>query len=143
MNPLAAELNQALEDMDHEEDIRVILLKGNGRVFCAGIDVSVLPMQGVRDLRTWIKSMHKVHTTITRLVKPVIVAAHGVAAANGAGLVASADLAVVAEGTRIGTTAINLGLFCMGPAVPLSRCVGKKHALDCLIYITFLLTYVI
>ena len=127
---LATELNQALVDMDKEDDIRVILIKGNGRVFCAGIDVSVLPMESIRDLRSWIKLMHKVHVTITRLTKPVIVAAHGVAAANGAGLVASADMAVVAEGTRIGTTAINVGLFCMGPAVPLSRCVGKKHALE-------------
>ncbi len=130
---LADELNQALVDMDNEGDIRVVVLKGNGRVFCAGIDVSVLPMKGILEYRPWIRAMEKVILTIAHMVKPVIVAAHGVAAANGAGLVAAADLAIVAEGTRIGTTAINVGLFCMGPAVPLSRSLGRKLALEMLL----------
>jgi enoyl-CoA hydratase/carnithine racemase len=77
--------------------------------------------------------MERALLTIAHMMKPVIVAAHGVAAANGAGLVAAADLAIVAEGTRIGTTAINVGLFCMGPAVPLSRSLGRKRALEMLL----------
>ncbi|MFO8165846.1 MAG: enoyl-CoA hydratase/isomerase family protein [Thermodesulfobacteriota bacterium] len=130
---LAGELDQALLDMDKDKEIRVILLKGNGRAFSAGIDVSVLPMKNVLEYRNWIRDMEKSFITIAHMVKPVIVAAHGVAAANGAGLLTAADLAIVAEGTRIGTTAINVGLFCMGPAVPLSRSVGRKHALEMLL----------
>ncbi len=130
---LAEELNQALVDMDNDGDIRVVVLKGNGRVFCAGIDVSVFPMKSIVEYRPWIRAMEKVILTIAHMVKPVIVAAHGVAAANGAGLVAAADLAIIAEGTRIGTTAINVGLFCMGPAVPLSRSLGRKLTLEMLL----------
>jgi len=130
---LAGELDQALADMDQDREIRAIIIKGNGRVFCAGIDVSVLPMKGILEYRPWIREMEKVILSIARMVKPVIVAAHGVAAANGAGLVAAADLAIIAEGTRIGTTAINVGLFCMGPAVPLSRSLGRKRALEMLL----------
>jgi len=130
---LAEELNQALVDMDNDGDIKVVVLKGNGRVFCAGIDVSVFPMKSILEYRPWIRAMEKVILTIAHMVKPVIVAAHGVAAANGAGLVAAADLAIIAEGTRIGTTAINVGLFCMGPAVPLSRSLGRKLALEMLL----------
>jgi enoyl-CoA hydratase/carnithine racemase len=130
---LAEELDHALLDMDKDKEIRVILLKGNGRAFSAGIDVSVLPMKNVLEYRNWIRDMEKSFITIAHMVKPVIVAAHGVAAANGAGLLTAADLAIVAEGTRIGTTAINVGLFCMGPAVPLSRSVGRKHALEMLL----------
>jgi len=130
---LAKELNQALADMEQDREVRAIIIKGNGRVFSAGIDVSVMPMKSILEYRAWIQDMEKMSLTIAHMVKPVIVAAHGVAAANGAGLVAAADLAVVAEGTRIGTSAINVGLFCMGPAVPLSRCVGKKLALEMLL----------
>jgi enoyl-CoA hydratase/carnithine racemase len=130
---MAREANQALAAMDSERDIRAVVLKGNGRAFCAGIDVSVLPMKGILEYRPWIREMEKAAWTIAHMVKPVIVAAHGVAAANGAGLVAAADLAVAAEGTRIGTTAINVGLFCMGPAVPLSRCLGRKLCLEMLL----------
>jgi len=130
---LAGELNQALVDMDQDKEIRVVIIKGNGRAFSAGIDVSVLPMKNVLEYRQWIRDMEKSFLTIAHMLKPVIVAAHGIAAANGAGLVTAADLAIVAEGTRIGTTAINVGLFCMGPAVPLSRSLGRKLALEMLL----------
>ena len=130
---LAGELNQSLVDMDQDKEIRVIIIKGNGRVFCAGIDVSVLPMKSILEYRPWIQDMERMSLSIAHMVKPVIVAAHGVAAANGAGLVAAADLAIIAEGTRIGTTAINVGLFCMGPAVPLSRSLGRKLSLEMLL----------
>jgi len=130
---LAGELDQSLVDMDRDKEIRVIIIKGNGRVFCAGIDVSVLPMKSILEYRSWIRDMEKAFLTIAHMVKPVIVAAHGVAAANGAGLVAAADLAIIAEGTRIGTTAINVGLFCMGPAVPLPRSLGRKLSLEMLL----------
>jgi len=130
---LAGELDQSLVDMDQDKEIRVIIIKGNGRVFCAGIDVSVLPMKSILEYRPWIQDMERMSLTIAHMVKPVIVAAHGVAAANGAGLVAAADLAIIAEGTRIGTTAINVGLFCMGPAVPLSRSLGRKLSLEMLL----------
>ena len=129
---MAKELNQSLSEMDQDNEIRVVIVKGNGRVFSAGIDVSVLPMKSILEYRPWIQGMEKMSLTIAHMVKPVIVAAHGVAAANGAGLVAAADLAIVAEGTRIGATAINVGLFCMGPAVPISRSLGKKLSLELL-----------
>ncbi len=130
---LARELNQSLVDMDEDKEIRVVIIKGNGRVFCAGIDVSVLPMKSIVEYRPWVQDMERMNLTIAHMVKPVIVAAHGVAAANGAGLVAAADLAIVAEATRIGTTAINVGLFCHGPAVPLSRSLGRKLCLEMLL----------
>jgi enoyl-CoA hydratase/carnithine racemase len=130
---LAKELNQALADMDQDREIRAVIIKGNGRVFSAGIDVSVMPMNSIREYRSWVQDMETMSLTIAHMMKPVIVAAHGVAAANGAGLLAAADLAIVAEGTRIGTSAINVGLFCMGPAVPLSRSLGRKLALEMLL----------
>jgi enoyl-CoA hydratase/carnithine racemase len=130
---LAKELNQAMADMDQDSEIRAVIIKGNGRVFSAGIDVSVMPMKSILEYRAWVQDMETMSMTIAHMLKPVIVAAHGVAAANGAGLLAAADLAVVAEGTRIGTSAINVGLFCMGPAVPLSRSLGRKLALEMLL----------
>jgi len=109
---LAGELNQALVDMDQDKEIRVVILKGNGRVFCAGIDVSVLPLKSILEYRQWVREMEEAFLTIANMVKPVIVAAHGVAAANGAGLVAAADLAIIAEGTRIGPWAENCAWKC-------------------------------
>ena len=77
--------------------------------------------------------MEQMNHVIAYMKKPVIASVHGFAVANGAGLLAASDLAIVAEGTKIGTTAINVGLFCMGPAVPLSRSLGRKRSLEMLL----------
>ena len=130
---LGRDLNAALVEMDEDRDTYVVIIRGAGRVFSAGIDISNFPLDGILEYRPWITLMEKMTLTIAKMKKPVIAAVHGVAAANGAGLVAAADLAVAAETARFGLTAIDVGLFCMGPAVPMDRCVGKKHCLELLL----------
>jgi enoyl-CoA hydratase/carnithine racemase len=130
---LARELNIALDELEKEGHIRVVVIKGAGKSFCAGIDLAEFSGKTLLEYREWIGWMERMNLTIAGMGKPVIAAVHGYAVANGAGLLAASDLAIAAEGTRIGTTAINVGLFCMGPAVPLSRCVGRKKALEMLL----------
>ena len=132
--PLATELEQAFHELDADENVRVIIIKGAGKAFCAGIDVNELPDKSALQYRDWIGRMEKPLVTISRLAKPVIAQVHGVAAANGAGLVAAADLAVAADNARLGLTAINVGLNCIGPVVPVTRSVGRKRALELLFY---------
>lgn len=132
--PLAKELNQALWELDSDSRVRVIILKGAGKAFCAGIDVSDFSDKSALEYRHWIECMENPLITISRMDKPVIAQVQGVAAANGAGLVAAADLAVAAETARIGLTAINVGLNCIGPVIPVSRSIGRKKALEMLFY---------
>ena len=132
--PLAVELSQAFRELDSETQVRVIILKGAGRAFCAGIDVSDFSNKSTREYREWVECMENPLVTISRMSKPVIAQVHGVAAANGAGLVAAADLAVAGENARIGLTAINVGLNCIGPVIPVARSVGRKRALELLFY---------
>jgi enoyl-CoA hydratase/carnithine racemase len=131
---MAAELNQALIDLDLNPSVRVILLKGSGRAFCAGIDVTELAGKTAIEYREWIEKMEQPLVTISKLKKPVIAQLHGVAAANGMGLIAAADLVIAAEDARMGLTAINVGLNCVGPVIPVARCVGRKKALELLLY---------
>lgn len=132
--PLAIELNEALQELDSKTEVRVIILKGAGKAFCAGIDVSDFFDKSTMEYREWIECMENPLVTISRLSKPVIAQVHGVAAANGAGLVAAADLAVASEDARLGLTAINVGLNCIGPVVPVTRSIGRKRALELLFY---------
>lgn len=127
---LATEFNRALLDLDQDTDTRVVVIKGNGKGFCAGIDVNELEGKTPLEYYQWISTMEQPLQTIAKMGKPVITAAHNIAVANGIGIVAASDLAVAAEGTRFGATAVSVGLFCMGPAVPLSRCLGRKKALE-------------
>ncbi len=131
---MARELNEALLEMDGDKNVRVVLLKGAGKAFCAGIDVNELAGQSALEYREWIERMENPLVTMSRMKKPVIARLQGVAAANGMGLVAAADLVIAAENARMGLTAINVGLNCVGPVIPVARCVGRKKALELLLY---------
>jgi len=132
--PLAGELAEALRLMEEDDRVRVVIVKGAGKVFCAGIDVSELAGQSALEYQAWIEHMERPLVTISHMAKPVIAQVQGVAAANGAGLVAAADLAVAADTARLGLTAINVGLNCVGPVVPVARSVGRKRALELLLF---------
>lgn len=132
--PLAEELTRALKTLDAAPSVRVVVIKGAGKHFCAGIDVSELSGKSPMELRAWIQLMETPLVTISEMDKPVIAQVHGVAAANGAGLVAACDLAIAAETARFGLTAINVGLNCVGPVIPVSKSVGRKTALEMLLY---------
>jgi len=132
--PLAKELNQALQELDEENRVRVIILKGAGKAFCAGIDVSDFSSKSTMEYWRWVEWMEAPLITMSQISKPVIAQVHGVAAANGAGLVAAADLATAGENARLGLTAINVGLNCVGPVVPVTRSVGRKRALELLFF---------
>ena len=130
---LAKDLNSALSELENDMETRVVIIKGAGKAFCAGIDVNELEGKDSLGFYNWIKLMEEMSLIIARMGKPVIASVHGFAVANGIGIVASADLAIAAESARFGATAVNVGLFCMGPAIPLSRNLGRKKALELLL----------
>lgn len=130
---LAKELDRALLEADAASETRVVVLRGEGRCFCAGIDLKELDDKPAMEYRAWVEAMESPLFRISKMKKPVIAQVHGVAAANGLGLVASADLAVASEGARMGLTAINVGMNCVGPVLPVLRCVGRKRALELLL----------
>jgi enoyl-CoA hydratase/carnithine racemase len=131
---MAGELHRALLELDADEKVRVVLLKGAGKAFCAGIDVNELADKSALEYRAWIEHMEQPLICISKMKKPVIAALQGVAAANGMGLAASADLVIAAENAKMGLTAINVGLNCVGPIIPVARIVGRKKALELLLY---------
>lgn len=131
---MAGELHAALLGMEADEDVRVILLKSSGRAFCAGIDVKELTGKSATQYREWIEWMENPLVAISTMKKPVIAQVQGVATANGMGLMAAADLVIASERVKMGLTAINVGLNCVGPILPVVRCVGRKKALELLLY---------
>ena len=131
---MAAELHRALLDLDAAPEVRVILIKGAGRAFCAGIDVNELAGKSTMEYREWIEHMEAPLIAISKLKTPVISQLQGVAAANGMGLIAASDLVIAADNAKMGLTAINVGLNCVGPVIPVARCVGRKKALELLLY---------
>ncbi len=131
---MARELDNALQEFDLDRNVRVIIVRGSGKVFCAGIDVKELSGKSAMEYREWVEKMERPFITISKMKTPVIAQVHGVAAANGMGLLAAADLAIVSEDARMGLTAIKVGLNCVGPVIAVARSVGRKKALEMLLY---------
>ncbi|MCX7823023.1 MAG: enoyl-CoA hydratase-related protein [Syntrophobacterales bacterium] len=130
---LAKELNDALKALDSDDDVRVVIVKGEGKAFSTGIDIKEFPGKSALEYQAWISLMDQMHFTIASMKKPVIAMVHGYAVANGAGLMFAADFSIVADGTKIGTTAINVGLLCTGPIIPVSYKLGKHKSLEMLL----------
>ena len=129
---LARDLSQALLDLDQDNEVRVIIVNGAGKCFSAGVDISpdVFEKMTTNEYYDWVSLMAKAIVVISKIKKPVIASVHNFAVANGVGIVAAADLAIAEEGVRLGATAINVGLNCIGPQVPLYRNLGKKRTME-------------
>lgn len=125
-------------DIAQDRTVKVVILRGNGKVFCAGHDLKEMqagrsaPDKGRAYFAGLFARCAEVMQAIPALPQPVIAQVHGIATAAGCQLVASCDLAVAAEGTRFGVNGVNIGLFCSTPMVALSRNVPAKVAFEML-----------
>ncbi len=128
--PFARELNDALWAMEKDPEVRVVVIDANGKHFSTGISLDEFKGKTAKEYREFIHLMDEHNHTLARMKKPVIASVKGYALANGAGLSFACDLTVAAEDAKFGTTAINVGLICLGPAAPLARNVGLKKALE-------------
>lgn len=127
---MATELNLALRELDKNLEVNVIVINANGRNFCTGIDVNYVDGKSMESYLDWVRLMEEMNLTIIKMAKPVIASVQRIAVANGIGLVAACDLAIASDTAKFGATAINVGLFCMGPAVPLLKSLGRKRTLE-------------
>ena len=126
MEALLAEL----KTLEADPSIKVLVLAGAGRGFCAGHDLREMRANPNRQFyEQTFETCSKLMLSITELSKPVIARVHGIATAAGCQLVATCDLAVAAENARFATPGVNIGLFCSTPMVALSRAVPRKQAM--------------
>jgi enoyl-CoA hydratase/carnithine racemase len=131
---MIAALQTHLDAIALDSAVRVVVIAGAGKAFCAGHDLKEMRahhekafMQGL------FKQCGQMMMSITRMPQPVIARIHGIATAAGCQLVSMCDLAVAADVARFATSGINVGLFCATPAVGLSRNLGRKQALEMLL----------
>ena len=126
----ADQLDQALWDMEKADDVRVIVINAAGQHFCTGISLDQFKNKNYREYRKFLDGIDAFYHTLADLNKPTIASVQGYALANGAGLSFACDLTVAAESSTFGTTAINVGLICLGPAAPMIKIIGKKKTME-------------
>ena len=127
-------LQAELDAIAADPAVRVVVVAGAGKAFCAGHDLKEMRANHDQEfMQALFRQCGRLMLTITRMPQPVIARVHGIATAAGCQLVSMCDLAVAAEVAKFAVSGINVGLFCSTPAVGLARNLGRKAALEMLL----------
>lgn len=128
---LIAELTATLKALDADAAVRVVVLAGQGRSFCAGADLGWMQrMAGYSHAENLADAgaLATMLATLDRMGKPTIARVHGAAYGGGVGLVACCDIAVAAEEATFALSEVKLGLIpaTIGPYVVAA--IGARQA---------------
>jgi enoyl-CoA hydratase/carnithine racemase len=131
---LLASLQYELDQIAEDGTLRVVIIAANGKAFSAGHDLKEIRASEDRAVHQELfDQCGRLMISINRLPQPVIAQVNGIATAAGCQLVANCDLAVAADDARFAVSGIKFGLFCSTPAVPLSRNLLRKQAMQMLL----------
>jgi len=138
MNLLTSDMLEALQEafdaLVSDQRIRVIVLAGAGKGFCAGHDLKeIRALKEQPRIEQLFGQCSRMMQTIPMLPQPVIARVHGAAAAAGCQLVAQCDLAVASEAAKFVTSGVTWGFFCSTPGVAVGRNLSRKHAMEMLV----------
>jgi enoyl-CoA hydratase/carnithine racemase len=130
-NALNADLCEALaaafEQAEGDPSVGAVLLNGNGKSFCAGMDLHEVlsPAAGP------INELHEsIFTAGIRMTKPIVAAVHGAALAGGTGLAANCHIVVASNDATFGLTEIRIGLWPFVIFRCVATAVGERRAME-------------
>jgi enoyl-CoA hydratase len=107
------ELTLALDRISELDDVRAVVLTGEGKVFCAGADLKGRAdvIKGPGDLPAHSRRTRECFHAIRECAKPVVVAINGAALGSGVAMVASSDILVASEKASLGLPEVDVGLL--------------------------------
>ena len=127
--PLMQELLSALNDFELDEKIKCVVITGSETAFSSGADIK--EMTGLDAVTALRQDNLERFDAIKKISKPIVAAISGYALGGGLELAMSCDIIIAAEGTKLGQTEINIGVFPgAGGTQRLTRVIGKYKAMD-------------
>jgi len=132
---MLAALLDTLEKTKTDENVRVVLIRGAGQDFCAGMDISLLSQSanaGVMEHLAMAQKVASVFLAMRKHPRPLVAAVHGRALGGGAGIATACDLVLAEESAQFGYPEVKIGFM---PAIVMSllrRSVGEKRAFEIL-----------
>lgn len=127
------ELDLTLAALSAEQEVRAVILCGEGPAFSAGHDLRELRDREAADYATIFEACVDLMSRIVDMPQPIIAEVAHVATAAGCQLVAACDLAVASSEASFATPGVRIGLFCSTPMVALTRAIGRKRAMEMLL----------
>ena len=128
---LISNLTNVLRDLEEDETVRVVVLAGAGKAFCAGADLNRLKRMAGYSYDDNLKDANALATmlkTLDRMSKPTVARVHGPAYAGGVGLVAACDIAIGSQAAEFCLTEVKLGLSPATISPYVVRAMGERLA---------------
>lgn len=131
---LIAEIGDVIETCAEDERVKVLVLKGAGKSFCAGGDLkenSFLSAKNDREKEKCLKTLHRIPLGLRKLPQPVVGELKGMVGGGGLDLAMGCDIRIASEETRFGSLFTRIGLMPDGGGTYyLPRLVGISKALE-------------
>ncbi len=130
---LINDLKNALREADKNETLRAIVIKGAGKDFCSGADLSALQKISESDvLENWddAHNLMELFSVIRKVKIPVVAAVHGRALAGGCGLATACDIVLATKSARFGYPEVKIGFVPAMVMAILRRNVSEKRAFE-------------
>lgn len=129
---LLTELNDMFDQLEQNEEVRAIVIHGEGRFFSAGADIKEFTtLQEESDYSSLADRGQQVFERIEQCPKPVIASIHGAALGGGLELAMSCDIRIATKDAKLGLPELNLGIIPgFGGTQRLPRYVGSAKALE-------------
>jgi len=125
--PMMRELSAALDEVAGGSGVKVLVLTGAGRAFCAGVDVADHTVDRVHEM---LEVFHSAIRRVMSLEIPVVAAVNGAALGGGWELAMACDMVVAREDAKIGQPEIQLAVFPPVAAALMPRLIGWPRALE-------------
>jgi enoyl-CoA hydratase/carnithine racemase len=124
------ELTELLEGLEYERDVKLVVLEGHGKYFCAGFEVA-----DYRGNRAYllVEEFRRVVELLGRLDKPLLAVVAGPALGAGNLLAGMCDITLAAQSAKFGHPEARAGLFTPAAAALLPRLIGPRQAADLLL----------
>ncbi|MEE9449783.1 MAG: enoyl-CoA hydratase/isomerase family protein [Ignavibacteriaceae bacterium] len=128
---LVKQMKDKLKEIERDENIKVLIITGEGKAFCAGADLSYLDklreyssIENEKDSR----ELAELFLMIYNFPKPIIAAVNGAAIAGGCGLASACDLIVANEQSKFGYPEVKIGFIPAMVSIFLIRKIGEGFA---------------
>jgi len=130
---ILTEFSAAIDDVAKDDNIRVLVITGAGRAFCAGADLGHPLFKETSAVKIYkgLDKFHDIPLKLRALPKPVIACVNGSAVGAGANIALACDIIIAAEGARFGQVFINIGIHVdTGGTYFLPRSIGIPKAIE-------------
>ena len=128
---MIAELLDIVQDIEKDNELRVLILTGKGKAFMAGADIAELKRMQPMDILRWNEGIVRIASRLENLRQPVIAAINGAAMGGGLELSIACTFRILAQSAKVGLPEVKLGIIPgAGGTQRLPRLIGISNAAE-------------